>query len=230
MTFFHFGNCLALAYTPYFITYKYSGLAEYSAFWKCVQAGMMYMFTQLCKMMVLATFFPAADTVGGNFDVVGEFLKSTVDLADLVGIHMVMSWIASKGEIKFLVAGMGWATAELVMTRIFPLWVGARGVEFDWKYIQLSLDSNVSLVHHITTAALVWLWSRHDLQKTYLPVVMLALGMSCYRPLIVEVLIRSVGLGSWPLLLTKSAFTLLLSLVTMQLYLGLTQTVNSHKN
>lgn len=46
-----------------------------------------------------------------------EFLKSTVDLADLIGIHMVMTWIASKGEIKFLVAGMGWATAELVMTR-----------------------------------------------------------------------------------------------------------------
>lgn len=40
----------------------------------------------------------------------------------------------------------GWATAELVMTRLVPLWVGARGVEFDWKYIQMSFDANVSLV------------------------------------------------------------------------------------
>lgn len=41
---------------------------------------------------------------------------------------------------------LGWATAELIMTRLVPLWVGARGVEFDWKYIQMSFDANVSLV------------------------------------------------------------------------------------
>jgi hypothetical protein len=34
MTLYHFANCLALAYTPYYLTYKYSGLAEYGAFWK----------------------------------------------------------------------------------------------------------------------------------------------------------------------------------------------------
>ena len=48
---------------------------------------------------------------------VQEFLKSTVDLADLVGIHFVMSNIAGKGQLKFLIAGVGWATAELIMTR-----------------------------------------------------------------------------------------------------------------
>ena len=32
------------------------------------------------------------------------------------------------------------------MTRLVLLWVGARGVEFDWKYIQMSFDANVSLV------------------------------------------------------------------------------------
>ena len=34
MTLYHFANCLGLAYTPYYLTYKYSGLAEYGAFWK----------------------------------------------------------------------------------------------------------------------------------------------------------------------------------------------------
>lgn len=36
--------------------------SEYGAFWKCVQAGGIYVFTQLCKMLVLATFFPTSDT------------------------------------------------------------------------------------------------------------------------------------------------------------------------
>ncbi|XP_013388016.1 transmembrane protein 147 [Lingula anatina] len=225
MTLFHFLNCLALSYVPYMITYKCSGLAEYSAFWKCVQAGVAYMITQLCKMLVLATFFPATELSGAavGFDVVGEFLKSTIDLADLVGIHLVMTRVAGKGQLKFMIASMGWATAELIVTRCLPLWVGARGVEFDWKYIQMSFDSNISLVQHITTAALVWLYSRNDLNKAHVPVVMLLLALSCYKPLIVEILIHAVGLGSWTLLLAKVLFTSCVGVIALQVYLGLSQ-------
>ncbi|KAK2151922.1 hypothetical protein LSH36_345g00052 [Paralvinella palmiformis] len=230
MTFFHFGNCVALAYVPYILVYKCSGLSEYSAFWKCVQAGALYLLTQLCKMIVLATFFPTSDISSDSLDVVGEFLKSTVDLADLVGIHFVMSNVAGKGQLKFLIAGVGWATAELIMTKFWPLWVGARGVEFDWKYIQMSFDSNVSLVQHISTAALVWLYGRTDLNKSFLPVVVTLLGLSCYRPLIVEILIHAVGLGSWTLLLAKAVFTICVGLIALQMYLGLSvsKEVNSY--
>lgn len=35
--------------------------AEYGAFWKCVTAGMVYMVTQLAKMLFLATFFPTGE-------------------------------------------------------------------------------------------------------------------------------------------------------------------------
>jgi len=228
MTFFHFGNCVALAYVPYVIVYRTSGLAEYSAFWKCVQAGAAYLFTQLCKMLILATFFPTTEFSGETFDVIGEFLKCTVDLADLIGLHLVMSRVSGKGQLKFMVAGMGWATAELFMTRCVPLWMGARGVEFDWKYIQMSLDSNVSLLQHIATAALVWLYSRHDMHKSLLPVVITLLALSSYRPLIVEILIHAVGLGSWPLLLSKAVFSGIVGLIALQLYLGLAQDKNSY--
>ena len=40
MTLYHFANCLGLAYTPYYLTYKYSGLAEYGAFWKVPSSNM----------------------------------------------------------------------------------------------------------------------------------------------------------------------------------------------
>ncbi|KAI8775452.1 transmembrane protein 147 [Biomphalaria glabrata] len=220
MTFFHFGNCVALAYVPYVIVYKCSGLAEYSAFWKCVQAGGAYLITQLCKMMLLATFFPSTESVSGGLDVTGEFFKSTVDIADLIGLHIVMSKFAGKGQLKFMIAGMGVATAELAVTRFLPLWMGARGVEFDWKYIQMSLDSNISLISHISVAMLVWLYSRSDLQKSSLPIVITLLALSCYRPLIVEYnSVQAVGLGSWMLLLAKASFTSVVALISLQMYL-----------
>ena len=40
-----------------------------------------------------------------------------MDIADLIGLHYVMSKVAGKGQLKFMIAGMGWATAELAMTR-----------------------------------------------------------------------------------------------------------------
>jgi len=217
MTFFHFGNCVALAYVPYIITYKFSGLSEYSTFYKCVYAGCAYLFTQLVKMMILATFFPTSESP----DVKGEFFKTTVDIVDLVGLHLVMSRTSGKAEIKFLVAGVGWATAELIMTRFIPLWVGARGIEFDWKYIQMSLDSNLSLLQYVATATLVWLWSRNDLQpRSLLPVIVILLGLSVYRTLIVEIISEAFGLTSWALLLLKSLITAGISLLSLKIFLG----------
>ncbi|CAN7983798.1 unnamed protein product [Ixodes hexagonus] len=229
MTLFHFGNCVALAYVPYLLTYKYSGLSEYGAFWKCVQAAAMYIVMQLCKMLILATFFPPGDVSSvGGFDVLGEFLKSTVDLADLVGIHIVMTRVAGKGETKFLVAGLGWASAELLMTRFVPLWVGARGMEFDWRYVQLSFDSNISLVNHITTATLVWLWNRNDLRKVHLPVVTVLLAITCYRSLILELMVQTLAFGPWLVLAVKLLGAVSVGMAALHIYLSLTQSLNSY--
>jgi hypothetical protein len=134
-----------------------------------VQAGGIYVFTQLCKMLILATFFPTTEVeIKDGIDFMGvstywylvtlmedkneyslcwqEMLKVSVDLADLAGLYFVLMRIPGKGHAKVLTAGVGWAGAELILSRILMLWVGARGAEFDWKYIQKCLESNISLV------------------------------------------------------------------------------------
>lgn len=230
MTLFHFGNCLALGYVPYLIVYRCTGLAEYSAFWKCVQAGAIYLFTQLCKMLLLATFFPTSDFSSGNVDFVAEFMKTTVDVGDLIGFYFILNNTSAKGELRFLIAGMGWASAEFVMTRFVPFWIGARGTEFDWKYIQMSLESNLNLMQHLATATLVWLWTRRDLYQSIQPIVVAVLALSCYKPLIMELLIFAIGLQSWPLLLVKAIFTSLISLVALQMFTSLQATTNHYSS
>lgn len=136
----------------------------------------------MAKMLFMATFFPIDEdggSIGGeaedgspaDFDLLMEFLKLTVDLADLAGLHLVMQRVSGKGLVKIMVAGLGWAFAELVLTRLLFLWVGARGIEFDWKYMLKSLDANVTLVHFLTLSCLVWLWTRRDVGRSILPVL-----------------------------------------------------------
>ena len=79
MTLYHFANCLALAYTPYYLVYKHMGLSEYGAFWKVGQASLMYILTQLAKMLFLATFFPMSELEeeegAHKFDFFNDFLR-----------------------------------------------------------------------------------------------------------------------------------------------------------
>ncbi|CAG9761966.1 unnamed protein product [Ceutorhynchus assimilis] len=222
MTLYHFGNCVALVYVPYYLAYKHSGLSEYGAFWKCVQAGMIYMFTQLIKMMVLATFFPDNVEEFGSY-LIGDFFKYTVDIADLVGLHFVLDGIPGKGHSKVLTAGIGWATAEVILSRALLLWVGARGAEFDWIYIQKCLESNILLVQHIATATLIWLRSRHNLNNNLKTVVTILLVLSCYKSLLFESLIHILKLGTWLGLVVKGAFTLAYGLFSLSIYAGMAE-------
>jgi hypothetical protein len=41
---------------------------------------------------------------------------------------------------------VGWAAAEAIVSYLIPLWIGARGMEFSWEYIQMGLASNINLV------------------------------------------------------------------------------------
>ncbi|KAJ1371820.1 hypothetical protein KIN20_033846 [Parelaphostrongylus tenuis] len=159
MTFFHFVNCVALAYAPYFIAYKYSGLNEYCSIWRCAQASGGYFLTQLIKLLLLATFFPATDADG--FAVLPELLKSSADVVDIIGMHMVMTHLLNgKGEVRFLAGGLGWGAAHSVASSFVLLWVGARGSAFSWRWIQMALNSSSDLLLFVAMAALTWMGTR----------------------------------------------------------------------
>lgn len=238
---------MALACVPYHLLYKYSGLAEYGAFWKCVTAGFVYIITQLAKMVFLATFFPTSEDDDDPhidkeipFDALTEFMKLTVDLADLIGLYFVMQRVAGKGQVKILVAGVGWAFADFLLTRVIFLWVGARGIEFDWKYMQKSFDANIDLVHYLTLACLVWLWMRREVSglggavrstgvssasgmfQHLFPLVVLLTVLCSYKTLLLDLTTNAFDLGSWTSLAFKAFLTTTLGLITMQIYVGIT--------
>lgn len=49
--------------------------------------------------------------------------------------------------------------------KIAPLWIGARGLEFDWKYVIESLDANVSLLKAFGFVLAVLLYRRKKSQQ-----------------------------------------------------------------
>ncbi|CAG9535980.1 unnamed protein product [Cercopithifilaria johnstoni] len=220
MTFLHFVNCVALSYAPYFIAYRYSGLSEYCSIWKCAHAVLAYFLTQLCKMLILATFFPTSDANG--FDLIPELMKASADIFDVMGLHAVIVYLmAGKSEVRFLAVGLGWAFAHSVASRLVGFWVGARAMAFHWKYVQMALNSNIDLIFYVAMAALVWLFTRNDLRSGMRRIVALLIVLCVFREFIEQAGVVYLDLRSWTLLGAKAAFTTGLAMGTLVAYSSL---------
>jgi len=223
MTFVHFINCMALAYAPYVVTYKTSILSEYNAIFRMAFAGFVYTFTQLGKMLALATFFPSFESEGPeSMNYINEILKTTVDLADLAGIYFIINRTVGKPELKVMIAGVGWAGTQVLFSNLIPFWFGARSQEFDWKYLQMAIDANITLAHVLSVAVLVWVWTRTDLNKALVPMVSFMLVACVFRSLIVDFISDVMMLNAWSTLLLKGLTTFISACFSLQLYVGFT--------
>lgn len=169
-------------------------------------------------MLILATFFP--ESLSSSQSYLAEFLRSSVDIIDLLGIALVLSKIPGKGHSKLISIGLGWATAELVFSKGLLLF-GARGAEFSWIYIQKCLEANILLVQHLSTTTLLWLHSRHDLNKRYIPLVILLLVMINYRPVWLEAILEILAIGPWASLAFKALVVCGIGVMTLNVYAGL---------
>uniref|UniRef100_A0A803TL46 BOS complex subunit TMEM147 n=1 Tax=Anolis carolinensis TaxID=28377 RepID=A0A803TL46_ANOCA len=100
----------------------------------------------------------------------------------------------------------------LFLTTFFPTWEGGTG---------MSVNSSISLVHYITMAALVWMFTCYYLPKHYqLPLTFL-LGIGVYKAFFMESFVHVFLLGSWTALLVKAVITGLLSLSSLTLFITL---------
>jgi hypothetical protein len=49
--------------------------------------------------------------------------------------------------------GTGWAFTDSLFTNLVPLWIGARGMEFRWDYLEMAVISNLNMVRSPAPAA-----------------------------------------------------------------------------
>lgn len=54
--------------------------------------------------------------------------------------------------ILFLASLSGWGSADVVTSKLIPVWVESRKTEFEWVGFQRCMDANISLVGAVATA------------------------------------------------------------------------------
>jgi len=88
-------------------------------------------------------------------------------------------------------------------------------------------------MHHIVTAALVWLWSRHDLSKLkskfspFVAVTILLL-LSVYRTIVVDSLAAWLLIDPWSIIAIKAVYTIILGLIMLKYYTRLSTLIGMY--
>lgn len=122
-----------------------------------------------------------------------------------------------------LTAALGWASAEIVLSNGLTLWK-ARGAEFSWIYTQKSLESNILLVITIAVTCLLWMFSRHDLNRRSI-VTFLLLAIA-FRAVWLDGALHLMSVGAWTGLMVKGFVAVVgFGLPTLYLYAGMAQAV-----
>jgi len=116
------------------------------------------MLTQLLKLVIVATLLPSFDYY--IFEVFQKIVHLLLGAGDVAAVYLLLNYVKISSDVKTLAVGLGWGAAQSLLTKFAPLWIGARGTEFDWKYIQDSIDANISLLLALSFVRLVWQFSR----------------------------------------------------------------------
>jgi len=155
-----------------------------------------------------------------------EVLKSLVNVIELLGVQLTLEGkhlSRYDHHVRVLAVGLGWTFAESLILYLIPLWMGARGMEFDWQFIQMGVASNINLVIHVSLAGLVWLRGRTDLNQSSRRVLTPIFVAYLLLPLIQSYLEKSLGVDSLEILGVRFVFAIILAATSRSLLTRYTQ-------
>ena len=173
-------------------------------------------------MILVATILPNSDQK--VFILSQEILKAIISVANVCGLHVVLKKTKCNTDQKVLAIGLGWAFVDALFRRLLPLWMGAKGTEFDWQYIQMGVDSNITLVSSVTLTCLTWMAfstkskDTDQIFKDQMPILLALIACALFVPVVTGYLLHRVALDPWVVIGIQGACAVALALATRALY------------
>lgn len=146
------------------------------------------------QIFVMASVLPSSgdDSHSGalvaarDWSLLEEVAKSLISLVEVFGVQATLQLTPNLAKFgagtRVLAIALGMSFAESALRYAIPLFVGARGAEFSWNYLEMALASNVALLLHLAFVAAVWLRTRTDLGRAAMPVVWTIIAANAVLP------------------------------------------------
>ena len=139
---------------------------------------------------------------------VTELLKTIIGALDLLGISFIISskWLVGDQVTQIFGCAIGWCMGDNLFNRLLPLWFSTRGLQFEWKALQMSLYSNITMLEWMAIVILVFLYGRKKYDQKNFAWLMLVI-VSVF-PFVLEIakVILHLEDNVWVLLGIKACF------------------------
>lgn len=81
------------------------------------------------------------------------------------------------------------------------------------------------LVQHLSTATLIWLFTRHDLNKALKPLVSILLVVTIFKGVWLEGLLHILSIGPWTSIAVKALVAAIIGFCSLNIYACLAQQI-----
>jgi Predicted membrane protein (DUF2053) len=207
MAFLHLLNCVLLAFAPVFVIFNSTSLQEYGAK-VCIGGLLGGIGSAMVKLIAYASLVPVTE----EWSLISEFIKESISIIDILAIQYVFTWknsrIADKNT-RILGVGLGWGTAELLLSHLLVFLFNAGGGEFTWVYLQRAINANCGLFQSIILSFLVYVTIKGSKVSKLLSIIIIALQI-IIRPLTFTSLLSAGFIDSWTSVAAQLVWTLAL--------------------
>jgi len=122
----------------------------------CLGGMVGYVGAAFVKMLAYASLVPVTE----EWSLTTEVIQEAVGVLDILAIQMVLDWrmlrVGDK-KVRMLGTGLGWATADALLSHFLIFVVNASGGEFTWEYLQRAFTANCDIAQYTCLACLVWI-------------------------------------------------------------------------
>ena len=151
MTFYHFLNCALLAYGPMYVSYYGLGLAEERQWFVCFRAGFLYLFSQIVKMILIATFIPISSS--DSFHAITEVKRVFISLIDVAVVGFMLYSTKGNRKIRDLAVAIGWSCADSIFGCFLPLFSYAVAMNSTGATYKYALELTYTLLQVLVLLA-----------------------------------------------------------------------------
>lgn len=208
---------------PIVILYKATALSEYNSKYICAYGSIAYLLTQSVKVILYAFSLPIVPEHSSIAypDFYLSLSKSLLSSIDLLGIYILLNQRIGVGSshLRLLGVSLGWSATESIVTRLIPIWISTRSIEFSWDPLILSLESNARILYNLSIIIHMWCWS--TIVRFIIPPITTTNTSSSTSPPTKKIIMVLIGMMAYvfaPMFIFQSEATKSSSLIQSMVY------------
>lgn len=134
-------------------------------------------------------------------------------------MYIAIKKVGGNAVTRLIGVGLGWTLAHNIIHYGPSLWVCYKSLDFDYEYIQNSIEANIFMMFFISLAFSIYIVTSKKVERNQInPLINLIFILSVANNTLIKYLKLELNFDRWVLLLIQLMLSIIASLLTKKFY------------